>query len=52
MHYFGNMITLPQNALIGMDMPIYENRRISGEYNISDSSNSDEIPFEDDYYEV
>ncbi|KAF3457410.1 hypothetical protein FNV43_RR02067 [Rhamnella rubrinervis] len=42
----------PVNALIGMDMPIYENRRISGEYNISDSSNSDEIPFDDDYYEV
>uniref|UniRef100_A0A6P3Z1P9 uncharacterized protein At3g49140-like isoform X1 n=1 Tax=Ziziphus jujuba TaxID=326968 RepID=A0A6P3Z1P9_ZIZJJ len=41
----------PVNALIGMDMPIYENRRTVGEYNISDSG-SEEIPFDDDYFEV
>lgn len=32
-------------------MPIYENRRTVDEYNISDSS-SEEIPFDDDYFEV
>ncbi|GMN63535.1 hypothetical protein TIFTF001_032611 [Ficus carica] len=42
----------PVNALIGMDMPIYENRRMSGEYNISDSGSIDEIAFDDDYFEV
>ncbi|XP_024022118.1 uncharacterized protein At3g49140 isoform X2 [Morus notabilis] len=43
----------PVNALIGMDMPMYENKRVAGEYNISDNSGSiDEIPFDDDYFEV
>jgi len=35
-------------VLIGMDIPIYENRRKAGEYNIS----SDETLFGDDYFEV
>jgi hypothetical protein len=45
-----NMITIMiyQNVLIGMDIPIYENRRKAGEYNIS----SDENLFGDDYCEV
>lgn len=38
----------PVNVLIGMDIPIYENRRKAGEYNIS----SDETLFGDDYFEV
>ncbi|POO03405.1 hypothetical protein TorRG33x02_006100 [Trema orientale] len=42
----------PVNALIGMDMPIYENRRIAGEHNISDSGNIDEMAFDDDYFEI
>lgn len=33
-------------------MPIYENRRMAGEYNISDSGSNDEIAFDDDYFEV
>ena len=45
-----NVITIMiyQNVLIGMDIPIYENRRKAGEYNIS----SDETLFGDDYFEV
>lgn len=38
----------PVNVLIGMEIPIYENRRKAGEYNIS----SDETLFGDDYFEV
>ncbi|KAM6546075.1 hypothetical protein CsatB_026811 [Cannabis sativa] len=41
----------PVNALIGMAMPIYENKRIIGEYNIFDSD-IDELLFDDDYFEV
>ncbi|XP_062107757.1 uncharacterized protein At3g49140 [Humulus lupulus] len=41
----------PVNVLIGMDMPIYENRRITGEYSILDSD-IDELLFDDDYFEV
>ncbi|EOY04956.1 Pentatricopeptide repeat superfamily protein isoform 1 [Theobroma cacao] len=40
------------NALIGMDIPMHENNRVAGEYNISDIGNDDEIPFDDDYFEV
>ncbi|KAF4361663.1 hypothetical protein G4B88_015286 [Cannabis sativa] len=46
-----NPVFILQNALIGMDMPIYENRRIIGEYNIFDSD-IDELLFDDDYFEV
>uniref|UniRef100_A0A5B7AA62 Putative Pentatricopeptide repeat (PPR) superfamily protein isoform 2 n=1 Tax=Davidia involucrata TaxID=16924 RepID=A0A5B7AA62_DAVIN len=42
----------PVNALFGMDNTIYENRRAAAEYNISDSGASDDIPFNDDYFEV
>ncbi|XP_062144930.1 uncharacterized protein At3g49140 isoform X2 [Alnus glutinosa] len=37
----------PVNVLIGMEIPIYENRRKAGEY-----INSDETLFGDDYFEV
>ncbi|XVF37822.1 hypothetical protein REPUB_Repub20aG0044000 [Reevesia pubescens] len=40
------------NALIGMDIPVHENNRVVGDYNISDIGNDDEIPFDDDYFEV
>lgn len=33
-------------------MPIYENRRMIGEYDINDGSNVDEIAFDDEYFEV
>ncbi|XVF29288.1 hypothetical protein REPUB_Repub15cG0108100 [Reevesia pubescens] len=39
-------------ALIGMDIPIHENKGVVGDYNISDIWNDDEIPFDDDYFEV
>lgn len=42
----------PVNALFGMEIPIYEYRRNTGEYNISESGNSNETLFEDDYFEV
>jgi hypothetical protein len=35
-----------------MEIPIYENRRNAGEYSISESGNSNEALFEDDYFEV
>ena len=41
-----------QNFLIGMDMRTYENRRMTGEYDISDSISIDEIAFDDEYFEV
>ena len=41
-----------QNVLIGMDMRTYENRRMTGEYDISDSISIDEIAFDDEYFEV
>ncbi|XWS20561.1 hypothetical protein CRYUN_Cryun31cG0112400 [Craigia yunnanensis] len=40
------------NALIGMDIPIHENNWVVGGYNISDIRNDDEIPLDDDYFEV
>ncbi|KAK9287796.1 hypothetical protein L1049_016236 [Liquidambar formosana] len=42
----------PVNALIGIDISLYENRRIVSEYNILDSGSSEDIPFDDDYFEV
>ncbi|XP_061342820.1 uncharacterized protein At3g49140 isoform X2 [Gastrolobium bilobum] len=41
----------PVNALIGMDIPIYDNRRIVSEYDIFNSGNNDDFPFDDDYVE-
>ncbi|XVE81127.1 hypothetical protein DITRI_Ditri15bG0037800 [Diplodiscus trichospermus] len=40
------------NALIGMDIPTHENNNVIGGYNILDIGNDDEIPFDDDYFEV
>ncbi|KAA8531352.1 hypothetical protein F0562_006061 [Nyssa sinensis] len=42
----------PVNALFGMDITIYENRRAAAEYKISDNGASDDIPFNDDYLEI
>lgn len=42
----------PVNALIGMDIPIYNDQSIAGGYNISDLSNGDDMPFDDYYFEV
>lgn len=33
-------------------MPMYENKRVAGEYNNSDSGSTEEIPFDEDYFEV
>ena len=35
-----------------MDISIYENNRVVGGYNISDIGNDNDIPFDDDYFEV
>ncbi|XP_022761729.1 uncharacterized protein At3g49140 isoform X2 [Durio zibethinus] len=40
------------NAVIGMDIPMHENIRVVDDYNISDIGKDDEIPFDDDYFEV
>ncbi|XP_065867531.1 uncharacterized protein At3g49140 [Euphorbia lathyris] len=42
----------PVNALIGMDIPMYENKRVANEYNVFDIGGMDDIPFDDDYFEV
>ncbi|RVW59935.1 hypothetical protein CK203_086935 [Vitis vinifera] len=41
-----------KNALIGMDLSLYKNRRVAGEYNISESGSTDDISLDDDYFEV
>lgn len=43
-----------QTALIGMDIPMYDNRRIISEYDIFNGGigYTDEFPFDDDYIEV
>ena len=41
-----------QNALIGMDMQMYESRRIVGDYSDVDSGYGDVAPFDYDYIEV
>ncbi|XP_004491268.2 uncharacterized protein At3g49140 isoform X2 [Cicer arietinum] len=44
----------PVTALIGMDIPMYDNRRIISEYDIFNGGigYTDEFPFDDDYIEV
>uniref|UniRef100_A0A2P2KPW8 Uncharacterized protein At3g49140 n=1 Tax=Rhizophora mucronata TaxID=61149 RepID=A0A2P2KPW8_RHIMU len=42
----------PVNVLIGMDIPMYENKRLASEYNVFKVGSSDDIPFDDDYFEV
>ncbi|XP_057441393.1 uncharacterized protein At3g49140 [Lotus japonicus] len=42
----------PVNALIGMDIPIYDNRRTASEDAIFNSGDDDEFPFDDGYIEV
>ncbi|KAG5231950.1 Pentatricopeptide repeat (PPR) superfamily protein [Salix suchowensis] len=40
------------NVLIGMDIPIYENKKVANEYNIFNIGIEDDIPFDEDYFEV
>ncbi|RVW92369.1 hypothetical protein CK203_032468 [Vitis vinifera] len=47
-----NSWTSIRNALIGMDLSLYKNRRVAGEYNISESGSTDDISLDDDYFEV
>ncbi|KAJ7960585.1 Pentatricopeptide repeat (PPR) superfamily protein [Quillaja saponaria] len=42
----------PVNALIAMDIPTHENRRVGGEYNILNRDHDDEFPFDDDLFQV
>ncbi|XP_054798168.1 uncharacterized protein At3g49140 isoform X3 [Prosopis cineraria] len=42
----------PVRALIGMDIPLYDNRRTASEYNIFNSGNNDEFLLDDDYIEI
>ncbi|KAL1307684.1 hypothetical protein HN51_049580 [Arachis hypogaea] len=42
----------PVNALIGMDIPIYDNRRTASQYDLFDAGSNEEFPFDDDYVEV
>lgn len=41
-----------QNALIGMDIPMYENKRVASENNVFNIGSGDDIPFGDDYFEA
>ncbi|XP_021610841.1 uncharacterized protein At3g49140 isoform X3 [Manihot esculenta] len=42
----------PVNCLIGIDIPMYENKRVASEYDVFDVSSVDDIPFDDDYFEI
>ncbi|XP_024450295.1 uncharacterized protein At3g49140 isoform X2 [Populus trichocarpa] len=42
----------PVNVLIGMDIPMYENKKVVNEYNIFNVGSEDDIPFDEDYFEV
>lgn len=41
-----------QIVLIGMDMSMYEQRRATGEYSLSEGGINDDILFDDDYFQV
>lgn len=46
-------IAFLQNALIGMDISQYENRRIdTSDYSILESNYSDDMTYPDGYFEV
>ncbi|XP_012441009.1 uncharacterized protein At3g49140 isoform X1 [Gossypium raimondii] len=40
------------NVLIGMDIPVRENNQAVGDFNYSDIGIDDEVPFDDEYFEV
>ncbi|KDP42858.1 hypothetical protein JCGZ_23800 [Jatropha curcas] len=42
----------PVNALIGINIPMYENKRIANEYNVFDIGSNDDSTYDDDYFEV
>ncbi|KAG4149188.1 hypothetical protein ERO13_D05G326200v2 [Gossypium hirsutum] len=44
--------TTVENVLIGMDIPVRENNQAVGDFNHSDIGIDDEVPFDDEYFEV
>ncbi|XP_021644069.2 uncharacterized protein At3g49140 isoform X3 [Hevea brasiliensis] len=44
--------TTVENVLIGIDIPMYENKRVASEYDVFDIGSTDDILFDDDYFEV
>ncbi|KAI5565554.1 hypothetical protein BDE02_14G129600 [Populus trichocarpa] len=40
------------NVLIGMDIPIYENKKVANEYSIFNIGSEDDLPFDEDYFEA
>ncbi|CAN0858072.1 Uncharacterized protein At3g49140 [Linum grandiflorum] len=42
----------PVNAFIGMDVPIYENKRVASEYNVFNVGGGNNIPFDEDFFQV
>ncbi|KAH8489462.1 hypothetical protein H0E87_024909 [Populus deltoides] len=42
----------PVNVLIGMDIPIYENKKVANEYSIFNIGSEDDLPFDEDYFEA
>ncbi|CAI0541237.1 unnamed protein product [Linum tenue] len=44
--------TTVENAFIGMDVPIYENRRVASEYDIFSVRDADDIPIDNDFFPV
>lgn len=53
-NHFLLLLNYIQNAFIGMDIPNYENQRVAAgaRYNYSDFVTGDDIPFDEDYFEV
>ncbi|CAN0858074.1 Uncharacterized protein At3g49140 [Linum grandiflorum] len=44
--------TTVENAFIGMDVPIYENKRVASEYNVFNVGGGNNIPFDEDFFQV
>ncbi|CAL1404638.1 unnamed protein product [Linum trigynum] len=42
----------PVNAFIGMDVPIYENRRVASDYDIFSVRDADDIPMDNDFFPI
>ncbi|CAN1731986.1 Uncharacterized protein At3g49140 [Linum perenne] len=42
----------PVNAFIGMDVPVYENKRVANEYTLFNIGGGNNIPFDEDFFQV
>ncbi|CAN1247879.1 Uncharacterized protein At3g49140 [Linum perenne] len=44
--------TTVENAFIGMDVPVYENKRVANEYTLFNIGGGNNIPFDEDFFQV